>query len=481
MNGKAKWIVTGWLMVALSPVWAGAAVNNEQAPSVDNERTPLNEQSRPMEQAVEPHPGLEKANELIGARVINDKNERLGTIEDIVLTPDRKAVSYVVLSHGGLWGWGGKLFAVPWSEFEIRTAANVLVLKNVSPDDLKNAKGFDKKNWPAEASENWLNRDVGPGGSEPAAMETRPTEGMESERTAETPEHREHAEGERMESRADRPGSPGVAEPAAAKAEIKHRRLSELVGLTVKNNQGEDLGELEDIVVDVREGKVAYAVLSMKSGFLGLNKDLAAIPWSSFEIVPELGTARLNADKETLEAIAFDADEFPDLEDREYSRRIHERFGATPYWEAFGFVPGEKETRPETERREDSTPTGKESGRYEPEYNPGEARTIYGTIMSVGTFRPEGTFAEVLRLRIKTDDDKTVTVHVGPRLYVEDQKIDFHYGDKVTVTGSPAKVGWRDVIVAAQIKTGDKTLDLRTEEGKPRWDAGDHEGSRSDD
>ena len=91
--------------------------------------------------------------------------------------------------------------------------------------------------------------------------------------------------------------------------------------------------------------------------------------------------------------------------------------------------------------------------------------------MSVGTFRPEGTSAEGLRLRVKTDDGKTVTVHAGPRPYVERQNIDFHYGDEVTITGSPAKDGWRDVIVASQIKKGDKTLDLRTKEGKPRWNA----------
>ena len=70
-------------------------------------------------------------------------------------------------------------------------------------------------------------------------------------------------------ARPDRPDSPGVVEPEAAKADMKYRRLSELVGLTIKNDQGEELGELEDIVIDTHEGKVAYAVLSMRSGFLG--------------------------------------------------------------------------------------------------------------------------------------------------------------------------------------------------------------------
>lgn len=319
MNGKAKWIVTGWLVVALSPLLAGAAVNNE-APPADNRQAPLTDRTPPMGQTAAFNPALEKANELIGAKVVNGTGEKLGTVEDIVLTPDHKGVSYVVLSHGGVWGWGGKLFAVPWSEFEVRAQDNVLVLSNVKPDDLKNAKGFDKNNWPATADKNWLgmetNRGATPGGTEPTALDTRRNNAPVDEPVAETPEHREYTEGERVLPRADRPDTPGVAEPTA-RTEIKYRRLSELVGLTIKNDQGEELGELEDIVIDTHEGKVAYAVLSMRSGFLGLDKDLAAIPWSSFEIIPRLGTARLNADKETLKAIAFDEDEFPNLEDRE--------------------------------------------------------------------------------------------------------------------------------------------------------------------
>ncbi len=61
---------------------------------------------------------------------------------------------------------------------------------------------------------------------------------------------------------------------------------------------------------------------------------------------------------------------------------------------------------------------------------------------------------------------------------MERQDIAFHYGDRVTVTGSPGNLGWRDVIIASQIKTGDKTLDLRDEEGKPRWNADDLERGR---
>jgi len=420
MNGRTKTLV-GWLVLALP---AGVVLQAQ---------TPQHDESRPMQQTAMVNPGLEKANELIGAKVVNDKQERLGTVEDIVLTPDRTAVSYVVLSHGGVWGLGGKLFAVPWSQFEVGARDKVMVLGHVSSADLENAPGFDKNNWPAMASENWLGR-------------------------------------------AAAGNVPGNAEPMAAKADMKHRRLSELVGLTVKNDQGEELGELENIVIDTAKDRVAYAILSMRTGFLGINKELVAVPWSSLDIIPRLGTARLNADKETLRSLAFNANEFPNLADREYSRKVYERFGATPYWEPLGFVGDNNGDKKMMERS--GTSPWKEGSAYESLYNPNAVRTIHGTIESIGTFHLEGTMVEGLRLRIKTDDGKTVTVHAGPRPYVDRQNIDLHYGDEVTVMGSPAKMGWRDFIVASQIKKGNDTLDLRTKEGKPLWNADEFKDSR---
>jgi hypothetical protein len=210
----------------------------------------------------------------------------------------------------------------------------------------------------------------------------------------------------------------------------------------------------------------------MRTGFLGINKELAAVPWSSLDIIPRLGTARLNADKETLRSLAFNANEFPNLADREYSRKIDEKLEAKPYSETLGFVGDERPGRPET------SSAWKEGSEYESLYNPNAVRTIHGTIESIGTFHLEGTTVEGLRLRIKTDDGKAVTVHAGPRPYVDRQNIDLHYGDEVTVMGSPAKMGWRDFIVASQIKKGNDTLDLRTKEGKPRWNADEFKDSR---
>jgi sporulation protein YlmC with PRC-barrel domain len=89
-------------------------------------------------------------------KVINDRNQDLGKIDDLVIDVSGGKVKYAALAHGTTLGLGGKLFAVPLHEFTIKHATNdVFLVLNVSEEDLKNAPGFDKDNWPNVADPNW--------------------------------------------------------------------------------------------------------------------------------------------------------------------------------------------------------------------------------------------------------------------------------------------------------------------------------------
>jgi sporulation protein YlmC with PRC-barrel domain len=50
-----------------------------------------------------------------------------------------------------------------------------------------------------------------------------------------------------------------------------------MIGDAVRNPQGEELGELEELMIDLDAGRIAYAVLSF-GGFLGIGDKLFAIP-----------------------------------------------------------------------------------------------------------------------------------------------------------------------------------------------------------
>jgi len=90
---------------------------------------------------------IQKASDIIGRSVQNDRAETLGDIKDLVIDPDRYRVAYVVLTFGGFMGLGDKLFAVPTGVLQMPGTGGYAVL-TVDKDRLKNATGFNKSNWP---------------------------------------------------------------------------------------------------------------------------------------------------------------------------------------------------------------------------------------------------------------------------------------------------------------------------------------------
>ena len=101
-----------------------------------------------------PGPALMGADTLIGDDVYNHNDEELGDIKEIMLDMRTGQIAYAVLSFGGIMGMGDKLFAVPWESLTLDTI-NKRFLLDVDKEQLKNAPGFDKDNWPDMASDAW--------------------------------------------------------------------------------------------------------------------------------------------------------------------------------------------------------------------------------------------------------------------------------------------------------------------------------------
>ena len=72
-----------------------------------------------------------------------------------------------------------------------------------------------------------------------------------------------------------------------------------VTGDSVKNSAGEDLGRIEDLVIDVQSGRVNYAVLSF-GAFLGVGGKLFAVPWEALELDAESHAFILDIEKAAL-------------------------------------------------------------------------------------------------------------------------------------------------------------------------------------
>jgi sporulation protein YlmC with PRC-barrel domain len=95
----------------------------------------------------------------------------------------------------------------------------------------------------------------------------------------------------------------------------------------VRNSGGEDLGKIEDLVIDPQSGNVDYAILSF-GGVLGMGNKLFPIPWSAIGMAPSRDYFIVDIDKESLKrAPSFERDVWPDLADSGWRNRIQGHYG----------------------------------------------------------------------------------------------------------------------------------------------------------
>ena len=102
---------------------------------------------------------------------------------------------------------------------------------------------------------------------------------------------------------------------------------STLLGNDVYNQKGDDLGGIKEIMLDMKSGRVGYAVLSFGS-FLGMGEKLFAVPWAALTLDTENRRFVLNVEKERLKkAPGFDKDKWPDMADKAWAKAIHSYYG----------------------------------------------------------------------------------------------------------------------------------------------------------
>ena len=89
---------------------------------------------------------------------------------------------------------------------------------------------------------------------------------------------------------------------------------SEIKGARVINFQNQDVGDIDELLIEPDTGEIRFAVVSV-GGFLGLGSTRVAVPWVAFQIVNERGRVKymLDATRERLEKA-------PRVEGKNYER-----------------------------------------------------------------------------------------------------------------------------------------------------------------
>lgn len=234
-----------------------------------------------------------RTGEIIGMAVRNRAGENLGKIDDLVIDMKSGEVRYAALSFGGVAGIGSKLFAVPWQSMtfvlgEPNKADSRHFMFEVTKDQLEKAPGFDTSHWPNIGDPQWS-----------ASID-------------------KHYNVQRKETRTES----GVAAPQVAYETVF--RASKLKGMDVRNDANENLGSVDELVIDVTKGHVKYVALSFGSWFTGGNK-LFAVPLSAFTLnhANDKTFLIVHVSQESLRnAPGFDKNRWPDTADAGWAKSI---------------------------------------------------------------------------------------------------------------------------------------------------------------
>lgn len=108
---------------------------------------------------------------------------------------------------------------------------------------------------------------------------------------------------------------------------------STLASDRVLSSDGEEVGKIKDIMLDVQGGRIAYAVMS-SGGFLGIGDKLMAIPWSALTLDTNRKCFLLAMPADRVKnAPGFDKDHWPAMADRTWASSVHQYYGREPYWD----------------------------------------------------------------------------------------------------------------------------------------------------
>ncbi len=113
-----------------------------------------------------------------------------------------------------------------------------------------------------------------------------------------------------------------------ANTPVRRLTSTSIVGDKVQNYEGQDLGTIENLMININDGHIEYAVIEFGS-VLGMGGKLFAVPFTALTLDPTRQLFMLNKDKEYLkECPGFDKNHWPDTNDHSYYTDVN------TYWEA---------------------------------------------------------------------------------------------------------------------------------------------------
>lgn len=113
-----------------------------------------------------------------------------------------------------------------------------------------------------------------------------------------------------------------------ANTPLERLAATSVIGDRVENSEGEELGKIDNLMINLQTNEVEYVVLEFGS-FLGLGGKLFAVPFKELRVDPAKNIFILNRDKEYLkQSPGFDKSHWPNTNDHSYFDNVTMYYGS---------------------------------------------------------------------------------------------------------------------------------------------------------
>jgi len=364
---------------------------------------------------------LQRCSQLIGMNVQTEDGQNCGKVENLALDLQNGRPVYCIMNTSGVSGMNNKLIPVPFKALKFSEGRQSNVRINVNKQRLLEAPEFNSSGWNTIGDTKW-GRTV----------------------------HQHYS-----------------VTPDFGDQDIRCVKATECLGMAVNGKQREDIGQVEDLLIDPRTDTIPFAVITLERG---KNADkMYLVPW---QVVDVRGggdrTLVLNVERQRItEAPSFERGNWPSLADSRSFDRIYSHYNVQPGSGVYGYSGSGKETLGPGSNTAGGWELNNDYGR---KFNTSKMETINGRVTNVDRFTPMSGMSEGIMLRVK-DNNQTIDCHLGPAWFIERQQGQFKDGDEVRVNGSRVEVDGKPCIMACEVRRGDHLMILRDREGLPQWDA----------
>ncbi|MGI8955518.1 MAG: PRC-barrel domain-containing protein [Chthoniobacterales bacterium] len=227
------------------------------------------------------HGQLIRSSQLIGADLYNTTGDDIGQVNDVVFDENSGGMMHAILAAGGFIGIGDKLTPVTWDAITVKTTTDgkIKVTTTLDKAKLSAEKSYEKSTW-TKNDEAWK-------------------------------------------------------KDFAGSTDKKLVRMSTVDDAKLFDKSGNHIGEIDDVIVDAKSGKAAYAVVSFKDEFIKKGDDMMTmVPWTLVrQSEKDTPGFVLHADKAKIEAgTFFDEKNWPDMNSLSWNKEIYDHFAVTPYY-----------------------------------------------------------------------------------------------------------------------------------------------------